>query len=518
MQNGSRRWALALQALLGLIVVVTLAVGQSVKAADQGSPGPLATAAQIHDARGAPQGDELLLTFDRSIEGPEGTKTDAWQVVLGPDYFAVREGEETQLFDFKFHWVTQINHARGEFLPNSLYGLVAFLDMETKNRVVMAEMGRALDAQGVDTRDKIPVDPFWHESELGIEVAVEADRDLAREEDGQAVVFRHAGREVVRYLLSDETLPPTAFRTFARFVRHSLNVHPRIASALIEQGRLPTELTFSNHAPGGSWSTTRLTLTAMSTRPAAYPLPRHAKGLSQFEETKFFEEDGFFARLLPTMIEAVNGTYDDGMLPPEWYVEEMVRAAEAGDLFDAGLLFLELGTMHLPYLKDSCGKPKKSNPSCLAMKATYSEAVKDQRFRRMLAAIDLEQKGKPLDALAKVKTIGLDDADHRHVVDRTIAISAAAAIKAQGPSQVYSHTAELRGLAETSLERALLGNPYMPNLYYDIGDYLGTLYQTPSAWLVFDLGRSLPAGPGRSLLDQVEKREAQLRQRHSQFF
>ena len=517
MRNGSRRWAFARQSSLGLTAIVALAACESVPETPQEPPGLLSTAAHIQDARGAPQGDELWLTFDRSVEGADGTRTDAWEIILGPDYFAVREGDETRLFDFVFDWMIRIDHARGEFLPTSLYGLVAFRDAEVEIRSLISELYGGLEAGSDDVLDQLPIDPFWFESEFGIEVETLAGHDLVRETDGRAVVFRHAGREVARFLSSDKTVPSSLARTFARFVHHSLELHPRIASAMLEQGRFPAELTFFSHKPPVNRSTTRLSLAAVETRPAVYPLPRNATGLDRFDENALFQEDAFVARLMPAMVEAVNGTYGGGVPAPEVYVEQMVRAVQGGDRLDAGLLFLELGMMHPSYIA-WCQETTTYERNCRAVYAALSVSQADERFRRLAAALDLDEDGKHVEALAMAQRVNLDDAVYRHVADRMIAGFALEALKAPEPGRSQSETTSLGRIAESHFERGLLGNPYIPNFYYAIGLYLSTLKQMPSAWLVFNLGRSLPVGPDRSIIDQVDEHEADLRKRHPQFF
>lgn len=513
MRKGSSEW----HVLLGLIAVVALAGCESVPDTLQEPPGLLSTAAHIQDARGEPQGNELWLTFDRSVEGADGTRTDAWEVVLGPDYFAVREGDETQLFDFVFDWMIRIDHARGEFLPTSLYGLVAFRDEEVEIRSLISELYGGPEAGSDDVLDQLPIDPFWFESEFGIEVETLAGHDLVYETDGRAVVFRHAGREVARFLPSDKTVPSSMARTFARFVHHSLELHPRIASAMLEQGHFPAELTFFSHKPPVNRSTTRLSLASVETRPAAYPLPRNARGLDRFEENALFQEDAFLARLMPAMVEAVSGTYGVGVPAPEAYVAGMFHAIKGDDFLDAGLLFVELGTMH-PSFFANCLEAATAEPNCRVLFAARSVSQGDERFRRLVAALDLDASGKHLEALAMAQRVNLDDTIYRDVADRMIAGFALAALRAPESGRSQSETTSLGRIAESHFERGLLGNPYIPNFYYDIGLYLSIRKQMPSAWLVFHLGRSLPTGPDRSLIDQVDQHEAELRKRHPQFF
>jgi len=145
--------------------------------------------------------------------------------------------------------------------------------------------------------------------------------------------------------------------------------------------------------------------------------------------------------------------------------------------------------------------------------ASFREVVqKDPRASAFLGGFGVAGK-EPRKAVEAWTALKRDDVTNGYVIDISIANALSTALgSTQGENDA---TVETR----RRFEAAIRGNPYVVSYYDDLGDHFARKFQTPLAWLCFDLAKALP-GPPQARNDQrlVHRFERNLPVDYPQFF
>lgn len=456
--------------------------------------GPALDAAALRAARDAVPGPQLRLVFDlhRGDAAPVPLT-----VILAPDYVDwVESGRET-LYDLRLRRRLMLDRGARVFANFSLYGDVAFRQFELVKRVALGRM--YAEAVGGDT-PPLALRPFWIESDVGLVGAAKDEPKIIRQHlpDG-ATSFRVDGDEVALFAPANEAVPAELQRSFARFLRLRLPVHPQILAAMALDGRLPQRLVFVSDA-GGTRHPEGLIMRSSVRRRGDYPLPadfepRPLPGQAQDEEALGLRG------LMPLMLQAVAGKAAGGPRSLADYRRAADGALRQGHAFAAALLLAEAALQYGTDAGDCTVGP--GGVPCHDAEELGRIFAADPRA----AALYKAQTDEPKDPKAAVQlweSIKRDDVPDGYVVDAFLADR----LSEEG------HRQDAMG----AFARALQGNPYLAGVYRALGDHFLRASRTDLGWICYDLGRALPGRDPRDPLAAIDELEAELVASYPEFF
>lgn len=455
--------------------------------------GPWLDAAALRAARDAAPGPQLHLLFDLH-RGQAAAVPLA--VTLGTDYVDwVEEGRET-LYDFRLRRRLMLDRKARTFTNLSLYGDVAFRRFELDKRIELAKMYG--EAMGGDP--PLELRPFWIESDVGLIGAAKVEPKIMQKHlpDG-AVSFRFGDDEVALFAPAGEAVPEALRKSFARFLRLKLPVHPAILAAVTLDGRLPKRLVYISDA-GGTRHPAGLVLRSSVRGMGDYPLPadfapRPLAGQAQDEEALGLRG------LLPLMLQAVAGKAAGGPRSLASYRHAADDALRHGQPYAAELLLAESALQFGADAGDCTVGP--GGVPCHDAAELGRIFAADPRAATLYRAQTDEPKD-PKEAVALWQSIRRDDVPAGYVIDAFLADRLSAEGKRQDAMGAFA--------------RALQGNPYLAGVYRGLGDHFLRASRTDLAWLCYDLGRALPGRDPRDPLAAIDQLESDLASDYPEFF
>lgn len=468
------------------------------------------TPSEIRNARNAEPGREWLIRFEVTKSRPgsaSGEKPTELEVGLGPEYLRLGQDGNIVIYDFTLRRIIRVDPGKRRFFHHSLYAHVLFRARETVSRLNLRKI--VLKAVGKRPKiDAIMSDRFWIETEFGIETGKGPGPELAVRGGGtSALSFSYKGETIVRVRFSDQAVPKNSRRMWAHFLRFGVSLHPRIVSRILEQGFVPDRLEYRVPSPKGAVRT-QLRLRGAAWREIDYPLPP--------DYTLAFGE--FVPRtlrgMLPIMIAAVTGKFADGPPTANGFARKIKKYLNGNDVSDSALLALEA---RLTFPRLCAADSGRYRDFCETVSAGLKSANKSLLFRNVGRALEYEKKNRFDKAYSLLARTPLDGVDAGYIVHRLIANDLATLI---GGTNLTSEPKFSRQRAEVEkrFSIALQGNPYFRNLYRDIGNYYQGIFRTDLAWIVFDLGRVLPAPAKFDLLRPIGRMEQMLLRRHPEHF
>ncbi len=446
--------------------------------------GPLATAEQIRAAHpgAAPA---LKLVFNRSENGPASSAITA---TIAADFLDITSGKTETIYDFKLRRVIAIDSDARRFTNGSLYAVVAFRVFERRNTTAL---GGALAAANVGLGPESLM-PFWAESEFGVIDPRQARPKIDRQTDPNgALSFRYQGAEVVRFTPSTQSVAAGDRVRFARALRYLVRIHPAILDDIVATGFIPATLTYT-WVNGPNKSTETLTLRSAERIDATFPLLAD----SSFEVLRVAPGDARGAALnevLPPMLQAVAGQYARGSKSILDYQAAIGEALQNRAPFQAMLLEMELSLQHGPVSVQCLNAP--AVPRCYTLREVASLAAGDPRMQAYIQAIQIE-------AMDRNRAIELHQGIARGGLKDTAALDI-------GLANALSQS-QKRNDALPFFLNAIRANPYVAAFYKDLGDHFQREYRMDLAWLLYDLGRTLPGADAGNLqyIDQLEQQLA----------
>ena len=456
--------------------------------------GPQFSAASLRAARHAAVEPQLRLVFDlhRGDAAPVRLT-----ILLGSDYLHMEEGGRETLYDFRLRRRLSLDRQARVFASFSLYGDVAFRRFELGKRVTLAEM---YGSSGPDDPPPLGLQPFWLESDLGLASGAKPPPKIEHETlpDG-AVRFRLGREEVALFAPASEAVPAELRKSFARFLRMRLPIHPDILAAIALDGRLPQRLVLVS-VGGGERHPLGLVLRAARLPTGDYPLPADFEPrplAGQATDTEALS----LRNLMPLMIDAASvrrGT----PRPLAAYQRGADEALERGQGFVATLLLAE-AALQYGRAAGSCGPGLGWATPCRNPEEFSRNLSADPRAVQFYRAQTAEPKD-PAAAAALWDGLKHDDVANGYVVDAFLADRLSAS----------GH----RDAAMGAFSRALEGNPYLVGVYKELGDHFLRASRTDLAWICYDLGRALPGRSGDDSLADVDALETELAARYPEFF
>lgn len=444
--------------------------------------GPQLDAAGLRAARRAAPEQQFRLVFDLHRGDAAAAPL---TVLLGVDYVDMVEGERETLYDFQLRRRLNLDRAAQLFANFSLYGDVAFRRFELGKRLTLAEMfGEA--SQG--DAPPLALRPFWLESDLGLRSRAEQPPVIRQNITGGGEMrFRVDDEAVALFAPASQVVPVELRRSFARFLRLRLPIHPDILAAVSLDGRLPQRLVLvsvnaDERRPIG------LVLKAAERLKGDYPLP------ASFESRPLAGQAGdvealSLRGLLPVMLDAVAGRIGNGPRPLVDYREAVDHALERREGFAAMLLLAE-ATLQYGVRAGDCVTGPDGGAVCHRAQELGRAFAADPRAALFYKAQTAEPKD-PAAAVAVWEGLKRDDVPNGYVVDAFLADRLSAGGHRQDAMGAFS--------------RALAGDPYLAGVYKELGDHFLRASRTDLAWICYDLGRALPgpALPGRDANDPL---------------
>ena len=456
--------------------------------------GPALDAPSLRAARGAAAGPQLRLAFElrRGDAAPVPLV-----VTIAVDYVDLVESGRETLYDFRLRRRLMLDRAARTFANLSLYGDVAFRRFEAGKRKLLAEM---YGAAGTAEAPPLSIKPFWIESDLGMAGGAKAPPAIKEEKlaDG-AVRFRADGEEVALFAPASEAVPAELRKSFARFLRLRLPIHPEILAAVALDGRLPQRLVFVGVSAGERYAA-GLVLRKSARAEGDYPLP------AAFEPRplagRVEDEEALSLRgLLPVMLEAVAGRRGKGPRSLADYRRAADAALQRRQDFAAALL-LAAAALHYGSSAGDCAIDAGGAP-CHGADELGRRFARDPRAAQLYKA----QTAEPEDPAAAAKLweeLKHDDVPDGYVVDAFLADRLSAS----------GHRRDAMG----AFAKALDGNPYLAGVYKELGDHFLRASRTDLAWICYDLGRALPGAAADGPLASVDALEEKLAAAHPEFF
>lgn len=381
----------------------------------------------------------------------------------------------------------------------SCYVSPAFRVFELGNRQVLARViPKAASGTAYDTN------PYWDEAELGV---APADRLTVRRTDqvtefklGEAVVARASGK--------GGDLTPEQMRWMTRWLARRAMLHPQVRRELAA-GALPAQIQTDARA-GAQHQRQVIAISNLRHVQAAYPLPAGLTSSLRGSVAEDARSKGVAATL---------AALDGKPLRPKPALADILAgmdaASQAGRHMEALMLFMNLtqqyaGSLRGPDREAVSGKIRammqaaKGDPEVEAFLnaselAGGSRAAGDRQAAATFLAGATDMDALPFGAFRRVTYANL-----MRAADTS---KWPAATRAGMPSNLtdnyWLHIATY---------------PWSANAFKDAGDTYLIGYDTPSAWLAYDLGRAIDPDWRDTAMGRIEALEKQVRDRAPDFF
>ncbi|MCX7293051.1 hypothetical protein [Janthinobacterium sp.] len=392
-------------------------------------------------------------------------------VVLGPHYLSVRDGQHLSVLDFAARRRYVIDMAASTYDTYSLFDVAGFRRIESEHRKGLAG---ALKAGGLQDHVTPPV---YEEQALSVPATRRRGALLPQMLDG-AVLWSLDGQPLLRLGIAGSPVSGDDATAFAQYLRYTWGGHPLVLKMLADGKRIPAQFTL-HYQEVGSTVARHFRIGAMTAgAPAAYTLAAYrprplAAGASPLERVLAQ------AATLPPL---------DPQAHPALRAEaEKLFAAEQP--FDAFLIMLE------DHFSTGALVEKLTPKQQLAMQ--QCQPIHD--LTRGLLAKDQEGIAAALATVQELRTqTGLEQP-----------------VLALFEGNLRAKLGQWQAATALYLQ-VLQARPHMAAVYQDLGDALLAQFDAPNAWRSWDAGRAM--APTLRQFRKVNDLEARLLSDYPAFF
>jgi hypothetical protein len=377
------------------------------------------------------------------------------------------------------------------------------------NRAIVADVHRKMDVFTSYTRggqlEQIPgpngtsFERFWIEAAMGVRLAP-AMLQIQTNADGQTEISRFVDGVTILTVTADSEDNQTHTDTFVRWMRHSLPIHPDALEAVSDQANLPRQFSFlvySPSSPNGRRETwTRIGAAADF---AAFPWPENVPAA---RATMYGVSDPAFIPLIQAGLDAAAAPEQT---PSEQYFLDTAQSAQnRADRTGAYLTLFQAAHHFGP-----CSA-RSTSSVCHRLGQAAAAGLGDTQFESLFAAVSAMTEDR------EAAITGLQP----HFYRNDLAGSAANLLAAQALATLRTNEPE----ALPSLNPAALfsaagqADGYAPLIFWHAGRYAANSGDIETAWLFFDLARSLPDSSQIAAVREADAMTEQLRNIAPRFF
>lgn len=392
-------------------------------------------------------------------------------VVLGPHYLSVRDGNRLSVLDFAARRRHVIDMAASTYDTYSLFDVAGFRHIEIGHRKGMAG---ALQAGGLQAHVTPPV---YEEQALSVPAARRRGALQPQVLDG-AVLWSLDGQPLLRLGIAGSPVSGDDATAFAQYLRYTWGGHPLLLKMLADGKRIPAGFTLHYQEVGGK-VTRHFRISAMTVAaPATYTL-------SAYQPRPLAADAPPLERVL---------TQAARLPPPGPQVHPALRA-EAEKLFAADQPFEAFLTMLEDHFSTGALVEKLTPQQQLAMQAC--QPIHD--LTRGLLAKDQEGIGAALATVQELRT----------------QTGMAQPVLALFEGNLRAKLGQWPQATALYLQ-VLQAKPQMAAVYQDLGDALLAQFDAANAWRSWDAGRAM--APALRQFRKVNDLERRLLNDYPAFF
>ncbi len=392
-------------------------------------------------------------------------------VVLGPQFISLRDGQSVTVLDFATRRRHVIDTAAGTYASYSLFDAVGFRAMELRHRQGIAGI---LKAGGVAQQAPPPV---YEEQALSVLAGKRRGPLQPQVQDG-TVLWTLDGQPLLHLAIGGSPVSDDAARAFAQYVRYTWGGHPLVLKMLAGGKRIPADFTLHYQEVAGSVAR-RVQVSGLNMdAPATY-------SLAAYRPRPLTADAPVLERVLAQA----------ALLPPLSSQAHPALRAEAEKLFAANQPFEAFLSMLEDHFSTGALVEKLTPPQQLAMQAC--QPIHD--LTRGLLAKDQEGIAAALVTVQELrKQAGLEQP-----------------VLALFEGNLRAKLGQWPQATALYLQ-VLQAKPHMAAVYQDLGDALLAQFDAPNAWRSWDAGRAM--APALRQFRKVNNLERDLLRNYPDFF
>jgi|GEM_PF-2488562 len=494
--------------MLRAIAVVLAVVLSPVAAGAQVSP--LWSSDEIRAHRPADEVEALAFDLHRQASGSGKRSVTTDQVVtLAPSFSLIAEGKQRVLDDHLLCRILAWKTDSATVDNQNCYAAAAFRDLEVRNRAVlgqmMAKIGPSAPSQMV----------YWGEAELGIGAPGAPANPLEVRTSGEGAEYRLDRAVVARFKGSAGEVSAEEMQRVTRFLAQHVNLHPQVRRGIAMKGRLPATIETETGPTKIGDGRQVITLSNLRRVRLAYPLP---PGLESALAAR--ARTGRTPRDLA--IRRVDAVITGAAPRPslEATIAQLRKASGAGHDLEAVMLLMEL-TQDYPAFFSAPASDTNAQAAISEVRALLRPRMAGPDAAAYLKANELAGDPKAVgDRQAAARFLALTpnlDAlpfgTFRRVTYANL-VASSEGTKGWDPAILKAMPADL----VDNYWIHIASHPWAANAYKDAGDTYYRNYETPDAWIAFDLGRAVDPNWRAGVLGTVAKYEESLRTDQPDFF
>ena len=445
---------------------------------------PYWTSDQVRAARSLEPSQALVFDIQETDFGSPGPpKAQSETVTLAPSFIYVAGPDDNVVEDRSLcrslSWSTQRRLLRND----SCFAGAALRAYEIANRDLLAKMLRG--ALKADSAHNPLSDAYWNEAELGVER--EAHEPLQRRALADGAEYDLGRRPVIRISGVSSAITPEETQRFVRFLALRSHLHPQARHDLANTGSLPRSLQFQVHGPKGEAEWDSMVISNVRRVQVAYPLP---SGLASELGEEIARADSPRTRALHEVALAIEGRSTIVKPRAQDLVAAMTAAVRSRHMIEGLFDFLGLSQQYGIWLATGAGQS-----ALPEVKADLAAIFADDAAARFMNVTNLAggEGGKSAADreaaaryLATVNLDGLPFATFRYLTFANL-------VAGSGDTSRWD-PAIFKAMPSPLVDNYwvhIAAYPWASNAYKDVGDYYLRGYQTPDAWIAYDLGRAV---------------------------
>jgi len=422
-------------------------------------------------------------------------------VRLWSDFDQISIGTSEIITDYRLCRVFGWKHSETKFSNQSCYAGPTFRKMELSNRLQIGKIFKQIAKPEADFSGA--GEPFWMEQELAVQNTV--SNPLAMLESAKYREWKLAGKTVVKTSIAGLPFLSKDRQKFARYFARYLSIHPQIRRAILDSGKIPSQIVATHRNSLGREITEIISFSSIENVRAAYPLPPKMRSDTELRSAGNSAEAKGIRRTL--------GALYGFAQPPKPSFDEifsrMEVAAKKKEPLEATLAFLELTQTYggaIMAERERLERVRSIMPILQPMFES-NEAANLMKASNLAGKMGAEPE-REASALYLANARGLDEigfGTFRYVTfANLVRISKGTkkwdeAIFKKMPSLTDSYWTHIAAY------------PWASNAFKDLGDTWLAQFETFKAWEVWDLGKAIDPDWRRGSMKSVADYEKNIR-------